>query len=481
MSAEAASFDCGKAVSNVEKLICGDGELSKLDEDLNRAYLQSLERPDVKQQAIISQKQWLKFTRNPCLDSVCLKKVYETRIKELGLTSSFGLVFMAVPPGGKHPAAAASAPSVAQVAPSALGAPKPALVPTASPDEYASLDARCPNNLGASMKFDVYNGDWITYVQNRSLGFGLNAKAITIPNSEAGLQLARLCDGRIVAVSLALFPGGRTDDSLYVRIYDSQFRPIVDAFQVDQSSEQQSDHSVAPLKNGGFVVTWRTDAENRGNEFDTNIYARLFDASGKPLSRTIKVSLTRQPNVQAKAYGLPNGGFVVAWVSTYGAYLRFFDANGNPRTDEIALTGVMGSSFDHNDGTTYGYVARDGSINLFFPNDNIYIELPLFFAARSYSMDGQPLTELLKPDELRELPGYQLMEDQFIHNKALSIGRVLPEFSKLDRKGPTYCGLISEDGPWADKLRKYTKDAEVLKLISRVGDALASCKAGIRY
>ena len=43
-TSRAASFDCGKALTKVEKLICGDTELSKLDESLNKAYQQSLER-----------------------------------------------------------------------------------------------------------------------------------------------------------------------------------------------------------------------------------------------------------------------------------------------------------------------------------------------------------------------------------------------------------------------------------------------------
>jgi hypothetical protein len=45
-SINAASFDCGKAVSEVEKIICGDDKLSRLDETLNKAYLQALERDD---------------------------------------------------------------------------------------------------------------------------------------------------------------------------------------------------------------------------------------------------------------------------------------------------------------------------------------------------------------------------------------------------------------------------------------------------
>jgi uncharacterized protein len=82
-TAHAASFDCGKATSEVEKLICGDDELSILDESLNKAYLKALERPDIRKQMIESQRQWLKNERNACKNAECLKKAYETRIDEL--------------------------------------------------------------------------------------------------------------------------------------------------------------------------------------------------------------------------------------------------------------------------------------------------------------------------------------------------------------------------------------------------------------
>ena len=90
----AASFDCAKASSEVEKLICSDAELSKLDESLSKAYLQALKRTDIKKQTIESQRQWLKNERNACRNAECVKKAYEIRIKELGLSSSFGFVFL---------------------------------------------------------------------------------------------------------------------------------------------------------------------------------------------------------------------------------------------------------------------------------------------------------------------------------------------------------------------------------------------------
>jgi uncharacterized protein len=113
-TAHAASFDCGKAASEVEKLICGNEELSRLDESLNKAYLKALERPDIRKQMIESQRQWLKNERNACKNAECLKKAYETRIKELGL-SSYGIVIESPPHRTASPPE--SAPNVSESQP----------------------------------------------------------------------------------------------------------------------------------------------------------------------------------------------------------------------------------------------------------------------------------------------------------------------------------------------------------------------------
>lgn len=81
-SAQASSFDCAKAGTKVEKLICGDAEISKLDEELSAAYktaLQDGKQADTTRQA---QKRWMK-ERNGCSDAACVKRAYEARLKTL--------------------------------------------------------------------------------------------------------------------------------------------------------------------------------------------------------------------------------------------------------------------------------------------------------------------------------------------------------------------------------------------------------------
>lgn len=72
-----ASFDCDKAASKTEKMICSDSDLSNQDSKLGQLYRQ-LERTD---KLKASQRQWMK-ERNLCADSQCLRGRYQLRIAE---------------------------------------------------------------------------------------------------------------------------------------------------------------------------------------------------------------------------------------------------------------------------------------------------------------------------------------------------------------------------------------------------------------
>jgi uncharacterized protein YecT (DUF1311 family) len=78
-----ASFDCGKAQTKVEQLVCNNPALSNLDDELAHAYQTSLERADTRQKAIGEQKRWIKDARNACVDTDCLVHAYQHRIEEL--------------------------------------------------------------------------------------------------------------------------------------------------------------------------------------------------------------------------------------------------------------------------------------------------------------------------------------------------------------------------------------------------------------
>lgn len=84
VSAHAASFDCSKATTAVEKMICANPEISALDDQLGSTYKSAMEKTADRQSLEAGQLKWLKQTRNVCTDENCLSLAYKSRLKWLG-------------------------------------------------------------------------------------------------------------------------------------------------------------------------------------------------------------------------------------------------------------------------------------------------------------------------------------------------------------------------------------------------------------
>lgn len=83
-SAFAPSFDCAKASTGPERLICSDRELSKLDVDLSQTYSKARETSADKNKLKSEQLEWFKRSRNACSDKSCMENAYKQRISDLG-------------------------------------------------------------------------------------------------------------------------------------------------------------------------------------------------------------------------------------------------------------------------------------------------------------------------------------------------------------------------------------------------------------
>lgn len=88
----AASFDCGQASAQTEKLICGNERLSKLDSDLGDVYRLAYEDafPIRKRALMEEQRAWINHVRDACKGDACLQDVYTRRIDELSLVKAGG-------------------------------------------------------------------------------------------------------------------------------------------------------------------------------------------------------------------------------------------------------------------------------------------------------------------------------------------------------------------------------------------------------
>lgn len=75
-----ASFDCTKAISSVEKLVCEYPDLATLDVTLSQLYQMGIPAGRAKDNVIKSQRLWLRDVRNKCKDKDCIEKAYKNRI-----------------------------------------------------------------------------------------------------------------------------------------------------------------------------------------------------------------------------------------------------------------------------------------------------------------------------------------------------------------------------------------------------------------
>ncbi len=79
---QAASFDCMRAASKVERLICDSPKLSELDDQLGKAWNRHLRNNEFKDQFRKTQKRWIE-QRNQCEDEDCLVQAYQARLGQM--------------------------------------------------------------------------------------------------------------------------------------------------------------------------------------------------------------------------------------------------------------------------------------------------------------------------------------------------------------------------------------------------------------
>jgi uncharacterized protein len=83
-AAAAQSFDCAKAQTRTEKMVCADRSIADLDEYLGRYYSAARDGNRAAASCLqADQAAWLKSRRDACADAACLKAAYLDRLAEL--------------------------------------------------------------------------------------------------------------------------------------------------------------------------------------------------------------------------------------------------------------------------------------------------------------------------------------------------------------------------------------------------------------
>jgi uncharacterized protein len=168
--AMAASFDCAKATTGIEKAICGDAALSDLDEYLGRYYGAALAGlPDGAACLKLDQKQWITKVRDACgPQAACLKTAYLARLATLdGLQpGASALKDVELP---NEPVLLAAIPPEADVPPASSSQPFEAMGHLV----HQSADA---NNMGYAVK--PATGQVTAFVYDMSIGNSASHEAV---------------------------------------------------------------------------------------------------------------------------------------------------------------------------------------------------------------------------------------------------------------------------------------------------------------
>jgi uncharacterized protein len=146
-SSYAASFDCGKASTPVEKAICSDEQLSNLDSELGRAYKAAFQNSATPADLKTEQKNWV-AQRNRCADTACLTSAYRARLAALNAPQHSSIAGATV--SGTYKAASGEL-LVAQQSASAI---------------KFSLSAIYKMNTGEVEGIATLNGDHAVFVSN---------------------------------------------------------------------------------------------------------------------------------------------------------------------------------------------------------------------------------------------------------------------------------------------------------------------------
>src|SRR6056300_470090 len=177
-------------------------------------------------------------------------------------------------------------------------------------------------------------------------------------------------------------------EGIYYQYFDNDGNPLFSTDQLvnDTTQRAQTDPQITALGNGSFVISWTSD---KGSS-STDIYAKIINADGSSTNSEFLVNTTTNlSQYESSIAPLTNGGFVITWTSysqdgdVDGVYARMFDASGNPISIEIQANTFTSSEQNNSsvaglaDG---GFIVTWDSKNQDSSNDGVY--------AQQFNSDG---------------------------------------------------------------------------------------------
>ncbi|WP_137156340.1 calcium-binding protein [Rhizobium sp. FKL33] len=175
----------------------------------------------------------------------------------------------------------------------------------------------------------------------------------------------------------------------YMKIVDSDGDVVLAETRVNTTtSNSQNQQEVVALDGGGFAVVWVSDGQD--SSFD-GVYMKVYSASGAELLGETRVNTyTNSTQSFPDLTALATGGFVVSWASavqdgsSYGVYMKVYDASGNEVLAETRVNDTTAGAQYYSEITT---LTDGGFVVTWMDNSSgpgVY--------AKQYAADGTAVT-----------------------------------------------------------------------------------------
>ncbi len=156
------------------------------------------------------------------------------------------------------------------------------------------------------------------------------------------IAVTALDDGKWVVTWVSNDGQDGSVKGVYQQLFDANGDPAGVENQVNTyTASNQEDQSVTALAGGGWVVSWSASAGT--GDINGGIYQQAYDQDGVKVGGEVHVNsyttdLQHNPEITA----LSDGGWVVTWVSThdgdfFGIYQQRYGQDGNPLGGEIRV------------------------------------------------------------------------------------------------------------------------------------------------
>jgi Ca2+-binding RTX toxin-like protein len=159
--------------------------------------------------------------------------------------------------------------------------------------------------------------------------------APTLDNFAPTLEIAALSGGRYVAVWQ---DAGLHTRLVQVRLFQGDGTPMAPVLTAANVDWALPGLEVQDLEGGGFVVVWQERVQTRASEWLDVVRAQMFDAGGVKVGGVIDVNPGAGEAYSLDVAPLSDGGFVVSWEGDFRSlYAQFVQANGTKSGSPVRI------------------------------------------------------------------------------------------------------------------------------------------------